>query len=106
MNLVDQIPVEIRHVLERNISENASIVDEDIDAAKVLDGSVDDLFAELDAVVVGSGLAAGFSDLLDNEVCGLFIPKPLANARARFICIMPLFAALYVRTLAEPPSPV
>lgn len=73
VDLVDQIPVEISHVLERDISENASIVDEDIDAAKVLDGGVNDLLAELDAVVVGSGLAAGLPDLLDNEVCGLFI---------------------------------
>jgi hypothetical protein len=41
MHCVDQIPVLIRHVLKADITKNASIVDEDIDAAERVDSSLD-----------------------------------------------------------------
>jgi hypothetical protein len=68
----DKIPVLIRHVLEADITENTGIVDEDIDATESLDGSIDDLLAELDRVVVGYGLSAGSLDLVNNDICGLY----------------------------------
>ena len=67
-----QVPVLIFHVLEADIAQDAGIVDEDIDPAKVLDGSLNDLVAVLDRVVVGDGLAASRCDLLDNLVGGLW----------------------------------
>lgn len=81
MHLVDQIPVEIGHVLERDVAEDAGIVDEDVDAAEALDGGINDLVAVLDAVVVGNGLAAGLSDLVDDHVRGL-CGAALAGVRA------------------------
>jgi len=67
-----QVPVLIFHVLEADIAQNAGIVDEDINSAKGLDRSLDNLVAVLDRVVVRDGLAASRCDLLDNLVCGLW----------------------------------
>jgi hypothetical protein len=71
MNLEDQVPVSLLHVLEADISQDAGVVDEDIDAAKGIDGSLDDGFAILDRIVVGDGLAACRADLVDDLVGGL-----------------------------------
>lgn len=71
MHPVDQIPILILHVLEADVTEDASIVDEDVDAAKGLDGGLDDPVTILDTVVVGDGLSTGSLDLFDNHVCGL-----------------------------------
>lgn len=71
MDLVDKIPVLVCDVLEADIAEDASVVEEDIDAAKSLDSGVDDAVAELDAVVVGNGLAASGSDLVDYDISSL-----------------------------------
>jgi hypothetical protein len=69
--LHDQVPVFILHILEANVSQNAGIVDENIDSPKVLNGSLDDGITIFDAVVVGDGLTTSFSDLVDNDICGL-----------------------------------
>lgn len=71
MNLHDQVPVLVLHVLEGDISQNTGIVDQDINAAKSLDGSLDDLLAVLDAVVIGNGIAALGLDFLDDDISGL-----------------------------------
>lgn len=71
MDLHDQVPVGVLHVLEADVSENSGIVDQDVDSAKGLDGRVDDLVTVLDRVVVGDGLASGSLDLLDYYIRGL-----------------------------------
>ena len=71
VDLEDQVPILILHVLEADISEDSGIVDEDVDAAERLDGCVDDLVAVLDRIVVGDGLAAGLLDLIDHDIGGL-----------------------------------
>jgi len=48
MNIHDQIPILVLHVLEADIAEDAGIVDEDIYSAKVLDCRLDDLVSILD----------------------------------------------------------
>lgn len=73
VNLVDQIPILVLHVLKADIPEDTSVVNEDIHATKVLDSSVDDGFAVLDAVVVGDGLAPGGFDLVDHNIGSLRI---------------------------------
>ena len=72
VNGVDEIPVGILHVLEADIPENTSVVEQNIDAAEVLDGRLNDGLTVLDAVVVGNRLAAGGADLLNDDICGLF----------------------------------
>jgi hypothetical protein len=71
VDLDDEIPVLVLHVLEADVAQDACIVDEDIDATEVLDRGVDDLLAEFDGIVVGNGLAASLLDLVDDDVCGL-----------------------------------
>lgn len=68
---VDQVPVLVGHVLEADVPENTSIIQEDIDAAKGLDGGIDNLVAILDAVVIRYGLAASLFDFIDDDICGL-----------------------------------
>lgn len=71
VDAVDEVPVGILHVLEADIPEDTSVVEQNIDTTEVLDGSFDDGLAVLDAVVVGNRLAAGGADLLNNDICGL-----------------------------------
>jgi hypothetical protein len=71
MNCEDQIPVLVGHVLEADVSKNAGIVEQDVDSAKGIDGSLDDTVAILDAIVVGNSLTAGLFDLIDNKICSL-----------------------------------
>lgn len=72
VDLVDQIPVLILHILKADIAQDTGVVNQDVDAAEVLDSGVDDAFTVLDAIVVGNGLAAGSSNLVDYNVRGLF----------------------------------
>lgn len=71
VDLHDQVPVGVLHVLEADVSENSGIVDQDVDSAKGRNGRVDDLVTVLDRVVVGDGLASGCLDLLDYYIRGL-----------------------------------
>lgn len=71
MHSNDQVPILILHVLEANIPQDTSVVDQDIDAAVVLDGGFDDLLAVRDAVVIGYSLTACGFDLIDNNICCL-----------------------------------
>lgn len=71
MNSVNQIPVLVFHVLEGNVTQDTGVVNEDVDAAKVLDGGVDNGLAILDAVVVGDGLTAGLANLFDDLIGSL-----------------------------------
>lgn len=66
MDFVDQIPILIFHVLKANISKDAGIVDENINTAKGLDGSVNNLVSKLDAIVVGDGVSTLCLDFIDN----------------------------------------
>ena len=68
MNLHDQIPVLILHVLEANVAQNTGIIDEDVNPAKILDCSLDDPITIFDAVVVGHCLSAGGFDLVDDDI--------------------------------------
>lgn len=71
MHRDDQVPVLVLHVLEADVAEDPGIVEQDVDAAKVLDSRLDDLVAVLHAVVVGDRLAACGFDLVDHDICGL-----------------------------------
>lgn len=67
----DQVPVGVLHVLEADVAENTGIVDQDIDAAEGVNGSLDDLVTKLDAVVVCNGLASSLLDLVDDDISSL-----------------------------------
>ena len=71
MDLVDELPVRLLHVLEADIAQNTSVVDEHVDAPKGIDRSLNNLVAILDRVVVGNRIAACGFDLFDDLVGGL-----------------------------------
>lgn len=75
MNGHDQVPVLILHVLEADITEDTSVVEEHINAAEGLDGSLDDSVTILDTVVVSYGLTASSFDLVDNDISSLLSLK-------------------------------
>src|SRR6185312_3558246 len=68
VDLVDEVPVGLRHLLERDIAEDAGVVDEDVDPTPRVDRGLDDLIAVLDRVVVRDRLAARRLDLGDDLV--------------------------------------
>ena len=71
MDCCDEVPILIFHILEADISQDAGIVDEDINTAEVLNGSFNDLLAIRDAVIVGYGFAACGLDLIDDNIGSL-----------------------------------
>jgi hypothetical protein len=73
VDVVDEVPIRLLHVLEADISQNAGIVDEDINATKGINGRLDDGFSILDRIVVADRLAACGADLFDDFVCGLVV---------------------------------
>lgn len=73
MDLVNEFPVCLLHVLEADITENTGVVDEDIDAPKGIDCSLNDPFAILDRVIVGDRFAACGLDLIDDLVGSLSV---------------------------------
>ena len=74
VDLDDQIPILILHILEANVPQDARIVNEHIDPPKRLDGRLNDLVAVLDAFVVRDRLAACGFDLVDDYISGLYPP--------------------------------
>ena len=78
VDLVDEVPVGLRHLRERDVAEDAGVVDDDVDLAERVDRGLDDLVAVLDRVVVGDRLAAGGLDLGDDLVGGdADLPSPV-----------------------------
>src|SRR5687767_2847625 len=71
VHLDDEIPISIGDVLEANISEDTSIVDENIDTTKSLDCSIDDLVTKLDTVVVGNSFSTSLLDFINDDIRGL-----------------------------------
>lgn len=80
---VDKIPVLVFHVLEADIPQDTSVVEENIDAAKVLDRGFNDGFAVLNTVVVCYCLAASSSDFLNNHISGLGTTVGVSGDRQR-----------------------
>lgn len=71
MNLDNQIPIVILHILEANIPQNTSIINEHIDPPKRLNGSLNNPLSILNAVVVCDRFAACSFDLVNDYVGGL-----------------------------------
>jgi len=71
MNVHNEIPVLILHVLEADVPQDASIVDQNINSSEVLDSSLNDLLAIRYAVVVGYGFTACSLDFVDDNIGSL-----------------------------------
>jgi hypothetical protein len=71
VDLHDKIPVDILHILEADVPEDTSVIDEDINATEIGDGGANDGLAILDAVVVRHGRSAGPPDLFNDDIGSL-----------------------------------
>jgi hypothetical protein len=71
MNVHNEVPVLILHVLEADVPQDASIVDQNINSSEVLDSSLNDLLAIRYAVVVGYGFTACSLDFVDDNIGSL-----------------------------------
>lgn len=78
MNLEDQVPVLVLNILEADITQDTGVVDQNVDATKCLDGSLDDLVTIFDGVIIGNCLSTVLLDLIDYYIGGLVNEDKLA----------------------------
>jgi hypothetical protein len=71
MNVHNEVPVLILHVLEADISQDAGIVDQDVNTSEVLDSGLNDLLAIRYAIVVSYGLTTCSLDFIDDNIGSL-----------------------------------
>ena len=71
MDFNDQIPVVVGHILEADISQNAGIVEENIDSSELPNSGINDFFAVLHAVVVCDCFASSCLDFINDYIGGL-----------------------------------
>ena len=71
MDFSDEIPICVLHIAERDVPQDAGIIDEDVDGSKGLYRRFDNFFAKLDRVVVCNGLTASLFDLFYDDIGGL-----------------------------------
>jgi hypothetical protein len=98
VDLEDQVPILVLDILEADVSQDTSVVDEDVDTAERLDRSVDDLVAVLYRVVVCDGLSASLLYLVDDDIGGLVARGKVSYERGK------TFAGYL--TFEELPSPL
>src|SRR5690606_2053573 len=77
VNAIDLLPIVIGHLVETGVAKDAGVVDDDVDAAELVERGLNNAFAVLDRVVAGDGLAAGGHNLVDDAVGGR-LARPLA----------------------------
>jgi hypothetical protein len=66
VNLHDEVPVEIGHLHERDVSKDTSVVDNNIDLSEGINSSLDDSVTEFDGVSVSNSLTTGSLNLIDD----------------------------------------
>jgi hypothetical protein len=71
MNSNNKIPIFICHVLKANISENTSIVNQNINPPEVRDRRLNDFLAVGYAIVIRNCLAACSSNFVDDDISSL-----------------------------------
>jgi hypothetical protein len=57
MNSLNKIPIIVGRFSDRSISQDSGVVDDDVDAAEVVDRGFNQSFAVLDRIVVGHGFS-------------------------------------------------
>src|SRR5690348_16390023 len=88
MYLDDGIPIDRTHAVEDAVPQDAGVIDDAVDAAKVVDRRLDDAFGSLrigDAVAVGDRRAAGFADLSHDLVGHAFIAAVTLRRTAQVV---------------------
>ena len=86
MNVHNEVPVLILHVLEADIPKDASIVDQNINTSEVLDSGLNDLLAICYTVVVGYGFAACSFDFIDDNIGSLCLGLAILELDLNSMC--------------------
>lgn len=71
VDLGNQIPVLVLHILKADITEDTGIVNENIYTAEVLNSGVDNAFTVLNTIIVGNSLPTSGFNLIDHNIGGL-----------------------------------
>ena len=71
VNFDDEIPIGVSHVLEANISEDARIIEKDVNSPKFFDCSLNDEFAILNTVIICNGFSSIGTDFVNDNVGSL-----------------------------------
>ena len=71
MNLHDQIPVNLLHLLEGDVTEDTGVVDDDVDSAEGINSGLDNLVTELNGVLVSDSDTTGSLDLINDGISGV-----------------------------------
>mmetsp|Transcript_24549 Transcript_24549/g.35998 ORF Transcript_24549/g.35998 Transcript_24549/m.35998 type:complete len:213 (-) Transcript_24549:198-836(-) len=69
VHLVNEVPILVRHLGKRGVTEDTGVVDNNIDAPVSVHGGLDDLVAIHNGVVVGYGLATLGADFVHDLLC-------------------------------------
>lgn len=80
VNGVHEVPIGVGHACKGLVTKNTSIVDENVHAAKGLHGSVDNLLAIGDRVVIGHRLTACLANFFHNDI-GSIVATAIASVR-------------------------
>ncbi len=87
MHVHNKVPVLILDVLEANVPKDSSIVDQNIDASKVLDSSLDDLLAIGNAVVVSYSFPTRRFDFIDDNIGSLCLGLAMLVSVLELACV-------------------
>jgi hypothetical protein len=71
MDFDDKVPIFVGHILETNISQDTSVIEEYIYAPELLDCGFYHSFPMLNTVVIRDRFASCCSDLINNHIGGL-----------------------------------
>ena len=83
VNCHHPVPIRVSRFFKADLSQYPSIVDQHVDAAKIVDGRLDYFLAILYAIVIGNGLSASCFDFMDNCIGRLSILVVVACALTR-----------------------
>ena len=73
MNQHDEIPIEVAHLLERDVSKDARIVDHNVDCAESINRSLHNFVSKLDRVFVRYSNTARSFDFVDYSISGMLL---------------------------------
>ena len=73
MNCHHPVLIRVSHFFKADLLQYPSIVDQRVDAAKIVDGRLDNSLAILHAIEIGNSLSASCFDFMDNCIGRLSI---------------------------------
>ena len=73
MDQHDEVPIEVAHLLERNVSKDSRIVDHNVNRAESVNCSLHNFVTKLDRVFVCDSNTASSLNFVNYSVCSVFL---------------------------------